>query len=281
VTGAISALWRDAGADDEETFRLKARLCGEREALVARRRELVATLRAFFGEERLAEALETIRAGQPGSLEEELRRHRQTLAELEQRLDALRDRRGRLRNEMEKLENGQDFADLRQRVEERAAEVRQLARRWAELAIASALFERAKERYERERQPAVLQAASRNFSRLTGGEYVRVFAPVGEKRLVAVNRDLRPLDSSLLSRGTAEQLYLAMRLALAEQYGKYAALPLILDDVLVNFDAERLARCAVLLREASASHQILLFTCHPHVRAAMREAVPDLHIVDM
>ncbi|HJT32219.1 MAG TPA: hypothetical protein VJ783_09260, partial [Pirellulales bacterium] len=43
-------------------------------------------------------------------------------------------------------------------------------------------------------------------------------------------------------------------------------LPLVLDDVLVNFDAKRGKAAALALRDfASAGHQVLVFTCHEHL----------------
>jgi uncharacterized protein YhaN len=109
---------------------------------------------------------------------------------------------------------------------------------------------------------------------MTGGRYSRIVAPLGEKRLAAVTPAGDHLDSSLLSRGTAEQLYLAMRLALAEEYASKAPLPLIMDDILVNFDRERLIRACTVLGQVASQHQIVLFTCHPHIVEAIGQAVP-------
>ena len=74
--------------------------------------------------------------------------------------------------------------------------------------------------------------------------------------------DLR--NNALLSRGAAEQLYLCLRLALAAEFGRLAVpLPLVMDDVLVNFDPERTRLSAQVLIDAAPEHQMLLFTCHP------------------
>ena len=58
-----------------------------------------------------------------------------------------------------------------------------------------------------------------------------------------------------------------MRLALASSYARRGApLPLVLDDVLVNFDADRAKAAAAVLRDfAAAGHQLLVFTCHEHI----------------
>ena len=43
-------------------------------------------------------------------------------------------------------------------------------------------------------------------------------------------------------------------------------MPLVLDDVLVNFDADRSSRAATVMRDfAAEGHQLLVFTCHEHI----------------
>jgi energy-coupling factor transporter ATP-binding protein EcfA2 len=65
-----------------------------------------------------------------------------------------------------------------------------------------------------------------------------------------------------LSGGAREQLSLLVRIGLAEVVGAQESWPLILDDVLVNTDAERIRRVQRLLFQAAKNMQILLFTCH-------------------
>lgn len=74
-----------------------------------------------------------------------------------------------------------------------------------------------------------------------------------------------------LSRGTKEQLYLALRLGYASNYSKdkttlepngKADLPLVVDDAFVNFDAKRTKNALKCLCEFSKTNQVLFFTCH-------------------
>ncbi|MNI79049.1 hypothetical protein D3C73_1354800 [compost metagenome] len=116
---------------------------------------------------------------------------------------------------------------------------------------------------------------------MTGGRYIRIVAPVGEERLLALRPDGEAVDSPKLSRGTAEQLYLSLRFALAAEFAKRAPLPIIMDDILVNFDGDRLKRAARELARLSENHQILFFTCHLHVVEAMKEAIPSLQTVTL
>ena len=70
--------------------------------------------------------------------------------------------------------------------------------------------------------------------------------------------DSLPHTEAYLSRGTKDQLYLALRLALCETN---ADCPIILDDALVTFDDERLGYALDYLRALAQERQILLFTC--------------------
>ncbi len=119
-----------------------------------------------------------------------------------------------------------------------------------------------------------MQEASGYLDRLTQGRYRRVWTPLGEHALRVDDAEGNSLPVEVLSRGTREQLFLSLRLALASSYARRGAtLPLMLDDVLVNFDAERAKAAAAVLRDfAAAGHQLLIFTCHEHHPQALQVA---------
>ena len=90
------------------------------------------------------------------------------------------------------------------------------------------------------------------------------------------------LAPSLLSRGTAEQLYLAMRLALVREYANHVdPLPVVFDDIFVNFDPARSRTSLKAVSELCATHQVLLFTCHPHLVQQVEETVPEAKIFSL
>jgi uncharacterized protein YhaN len=70
-----------------------------------------------------------------------------------------------------------------------------------------------------------------------------------------------------------------MRLALAEEASQSVKLPLMLDDVFVNFDRGRLHAAAKLVAELSESRQMIVMTCHEHVRDALLEHCRDAALV--
>jgi uncharacterized protein YhaN len=173
---------------------------------------------------------------------------------------------GELDASIRALESADELGTLRQElagVEGRAAS---LATAWAVRAIAGRLMAETRSRYELERQPDVIRAATAHFERITGGRYTRIVAAPGEAdvRVESEAGEARATDE--LSRGTAEQLYLALRFGLIEEFAQHAEpLPVVMDDILVNFDADRAARAAAAIRDLAERHQVLYFTCHPWI----------------
>lgn len=281
VREALEQLLQDAQAADEEEFRRLARLYAERAALTEEKhRQEIAIFTWVKAEdrERLFQTLENYDSDQ---LEQRLQEQDEAIAAKREQLNEGKDRRGRLRAELDMLSSGEKHGELLQRHQELIAAFEQLTSRYAELALCAELIRRAREIYERERQPGVLQRASAYFRLITGGRYVRVVSRIGEKAIYVENENGEQISSAFLSRGTAEQLYLAMRFALAGEYAKTAALPIVMDDIFVNFDAERLQRSLQMVAEVTRQHQIILFTCHAHVAEAMEAAVPRLQRIDL
>jgi hypothetical protein len=105
------------------------------------------------------------------------------------------------------------------------------------------------------------------MSQLTSGKYKRIWTPLAHDILFVDNAEGQSLPVQVLSRGTREQLFVSLRLALVSAYGRRGIhLPMILDDVFVNYDAGRTrTACAVLREFAIQGHQLLVFTCHEHV----------------
>ena len=194
------------------------------------------------------------------------------LEQIEQQLRERFEERGSVAEQARAL--AEDRQLQRKRLESATVE-QQLAeavRRAGVLSLAARALERIRATYERERQPETLREASVYLERLTAGRYTRVWTPLGEPSLRVDDCDGNPLPVEMLSRGTREQLFLALRLGLAACYGRRGVrLPLVLDDVLVNFDDQRAKAAAAVLRDFSlAGHQVLVFTCHEHIAGFFR-----------
>jgi uncharacterized protein YhaN len=147
---------------------------------------------------------------------------------------------------------------------------------WRRARLAQALLAATLRQYVEEHQPRVLAEASRLFAAVTGGRYQRVVGQGDGNELTIIQRDGTAKATIDLSRGTAEQLYLCLRLSLAAEFAKRdQALPLVMDDVLVDFDPQRAAAMAAVLADFSRERQVLLFTCHPETRDLIVEVAGD------
>ena len=167
----------------------------------------------------------------------------------------------------------------RLRQESILAGIDEASEKWAVLTLCRTLLEETRKIYEIERQPAVLRSASEFFNQMSEGLYTRVISPLGSADLLIEREDGTRLGPEHLSRGTAEQLYLAVRLALVREYSRHVEpLPVIFDDIFVNFDPERTRNSIEAVRDLSKTHQILLFTCHPHFSDLVGEIVPDAKV---
>jgi uncharacterized protein YhaN len=261
-------LFRDAGAEDEREFRRRAVELARVEVLRRDRDALDREITAALGDRCSQESLRKELAGDAAAgLQARRQQAQTTLAAVQEDLRGRIESRGQLAEQMRvlaedrKLAHRQlDLAVLQERLD-------RAIRRWQVLAVACRILETIRTTYEHERQPEALREASGYLDRLTGGRYRRVWTPLGERSLRVEDAEGRPLGVEQLSRGTREQLFLSLRLALAGSYARRGApLPLVLDDVLVNFDADRASAAAAVLRDfAQAGQQLLVFTCHEHI----------------
>jgi uncharacterized protein YhaN len=150
------------------------------------------------------------------------------------------------------------------------------AREYVVLALASQLLTRAQARYETLRQPEVVKRAGAAFARMTNGRYPRLAIPLGKEDIEVFAANAAASGTDRLSRGTAEQLYLALRIGLVDQLGKVGAgLPVLMDDVLVNFSPDRLQPAAEAVVELAEKWQVVFFTCHPAMADLLCSVAPD------
>ncbi|MBY0549699.1 MAG: AAA family ATPase [Candidatus Obscuribacterales bacterium] len=188
----------------------------------------------------------------------------------------------RKRNEMETLINSRDLNKLRTQEQTLLTEIQQLSLDWIRLTMAESLLVRARKRFETESQPQVIAAASQIFSKITDGKYTRIQADSKAKTIDAITADHKPVSSTVLSTGAREQLYLALRFAFIQhRAASCEPLPVIMDDILVNFDYHRALRAIGAIQELSETHQVLFFSCHPATVAYFRQAVPDANIINL
>ncbi len=266
LRAARQSLLNAAGTDDEQEFRRRAlaqadsqRLQGERARIA---QEIAAALGSHCSEETLARWI-AIPQGL-GTAEVQLNEARQTVSR--QLSDSL-EKRGQMSEQLRTLLADRQLPQKRIELSVVEKRLQDALDRWRVLTICGIMLGAVREYYEREHQPQALREASIHLQRLTGGRYTRVWTPFGEHSLKVDDGQGHSLNVEVLSRGTREQLFLALRLALITSFARRGVqLPLVLDDVLVNFDVGRARAAALVLRDfAKEGHQILIFTCHEHI----------------
>jgi hypothetical protein len=185
----------------------------------------------------------------------------------QQRIEQLQLRQGEINQEMKTLAQDRRLAEAKLELASLERQIQLCADHWRTLGFTTCMLEKVCEIYESERQPETLREASAFLKQLTEGKYVRVWTPLGKNALRIDNDKGQSLPLEVLSRGTREAVFIALRLSLAAAYSRRGAtLPLVLDDVLVNFDTIRATSAAKVLRDfAALGHQVVMFTCHEHI----------------
>ena len=253
------------GCPDPDALRRRAAAAATRRTAQATAREHRAHLAGIAGGPQAIDALlDEARTRSRASLEAAEAEAEATLERLEADEREALNRIGALDARIAELEATEELGARRQELAGLEGQARALAREWAVRAVALRLLEETRSRYERERQPDVVRAAESHFERITGGRYARIVAPPGDASVRVETDGGESRATEELSRGTGEQLYLALRFGLIEEFAQHAEpLPVVMDDILVNFDAERAERAAAAIRELAGRHQVLYFTCHP------------------
>lgn len=242
------------------------------------RRSREARDRLFEGVERRVEGLAERSAD---ALQAALARKTQQRDALQEQNGQLDERYGRLSQELAAGLGQVRLDQLKLEYEQVRTRQKEAAEDYARLLLAQRMLQAAISAWESTSQPEVYRKASELFSLMTCGKWVKV--SLGDDgQLLATNSGHITRPPQLLSLGTCQQLYLALRIALlmsARNVG--AAIPVLADDILVNFDEKRRAGAAAALAELASVRQVVVFTCHKDVVKALRQAVPDLQEVDL
>ena len=263
ATAALGKLLRSYGAQDTDGIYYQAEV---------HRAAYRACAAAMQAEQKAAAALEDAREHQCETHERLL----QSLdfesgtgeaAALYQRKCALESVRTRLRTQQAQLTGaalaigdpmalGSEHAQL---LEQRDA----LERQYAAIALAIETLGRADSELQSRFSPQLAQKAADYMDYLTDGRYDELVLARDLSAKARSADDPTPRDTAYLSAGTADLLYLSVRLALCElTCPADDPCPLVLDDTLVNFDDARAKRARALFREIAQHRQVILFTCH-------------------
>ncbi len=181
------------------------------------------------------------------------------------------------RNEGEQASIG-DPAILESRREAIASRCEAFEQEYAAISLAQEALKEAHLELQARFSPALNERAGEILMGLTCGRYSGV--SIDRSFQTSVREERAAVSRSVLnlSQGTADQLYLAVRLAICElALPAEKAVPLVLDDALTNFDDRRMRAALDYLIQAAKHRQILLFTCHERERTYC-SGNPAVHI---
>ncbi|MEE2826208.1 MAG: hypothetical protein VYE64_06235, partial [Planctomycetota bacterium] len=267
-------LLSSVGAESEKEFHGFKQKHETREELQQQHGHLTQQITAALGAHFTEEEIE------PWLTNGESESRQQSREQLQKRIDAVRQRQtelhqqsGEISLELKLLAGDTRLDEARLELNVLEARIEQEKQRWKILATGTQMLESIREEYEAKRQPESLKEASKYLQRLTGGQYQRIWTRMIGKDLFCDTADSETITVDKLSRGTREAVYLSLRLALVGSYARRGkVLPMILDDVLVNFDSRRARAAAELLCDFSQQgFQLLIFTCHTHIAKMFHE----------
>ena len=130
------------------------------------------------------------------------------------------------------------------------------------ITLAQELLREADQEIQSRFSPALSGLAAKYMNEMTGGRYEDVLVGQDFSARTRVQGDTVARDAEFLSAGTADLMYLAVRLAVCElALPEGEPCPLILDDALVNLDETREAQAMNLLKRIALKRQVILFTC--------------------
>lgn len=159
-------------------------------------------------------------------------------------------------------------------------EIKKYKRKYDRYQIMYNLVKNSDIKFRRENQPEVFKNAGDFLKAMTRGKYtglevlqdsqkseqymIRVHGPKGQ---VVVDKRL--------SKGTLNQIYLALRLSLIDHLDQgHTRLPICFDELLIEWDAERLKETIILLKRLSEKRQVFIFTCHEWFLDALKKECP-------
>lgn len=274
-----------AGVDSVETFTSKAAEAETYRDLTRERQALQQQLEACVGDHDLDALRKQVEQDEPVTQApqanvESLKRE---LTQTNEELEAKRKQEHALQLMIAERNAGQrtlnEVDEERSATEQRVAEL-ELELKAAQYA-AEAIDEVTRERHSRI-APKLAERASHFLKEITGGVYDELLVDRDMQISVRIpqTKSMKTDPERRLSKGTVDQIYLALRLAMVQSMSEHAeSVPMVLDDPFANYDDERLLCAMKLLAEVGQQNQVLLFTCRQDVvRAAESVGAPLIRL---
>ena len=180
-----------------------------------------------------------------------------------------------------RLDAGRDAQTLRDQISRLEEELVRQQAEYDALRLSLDALQAANTTLQNRFSPELGRRAAEIFADMTGSTWSHILLDREFHLSAESGSDPTRRSVQLLSAGTADQLYLAVRLAICEMIlPPEQNPPLILDDALLTFDDARLSTTLNYLTQLGAQRQILLFTCQGR-EAALLRGHPGVHITNL
>jgi uncharacterized protein YhaN len=259
----IGLLLDGVGAGDRESFRDMYDKNEQVKALKQQVREATEAMENIAGLGKADEVVAYLETHEKAAIEQQVRELADEAETASAELQQMREDLGRKKQLIHDLEGESDLAETMTELETEKEKLQLAWRGWLTNQLALKILGDVKARFEQEKQPEVVRYASRYFREITGNRYEAIRVSLGQKEVGVFDPRGVARGIGQLSRGTREQLLVSLRLGFIEAYEKKTeALPIIVDEILVNFDSQRAQKTAEILEAFAKDRQILMLTCH-------------------
>lgn len=177
-----------------------------------------------------------------------------------------------LKNKINKLSTSTKIEKAQQKIDQAQNNLEKKAKNYAVNKSVSFILKKLRSRMIEKAEKELLKPAADILSTMTNQHYrdLKTTADLDQSDFKIITENGREFESvQQLSRGSLEQLFLAVRISRIKEINP--PLPIVLDDSLVNFDHSHLYNTAELISKLSNRNQIFILTCHPHLVAYINE----------
>ena len=269
-TAAIEALCAEARCASAEALAEMEGRAQRKKALLGERNDLEQRLRALSAGATVDDFICEAQSVEPDSIGPVLEALAEEIEGLEQERSSLDQTIGTQRAELERMNGNAGAAEHAETGEALLADLESEVEDYARLKIAAVMLSRTIEQYREKHQGPLISRAGELFARMTLGAFDRLRAEYDEKGnpvMVGIRAGgAQSVAVEGMSDGTADQIYLALRLASLEQYlAQNEPLPFVVDDILLRFDDRRALATLEALADLAAQTQVIFFTHHRHL----------------
>lgn len=270
---AIAELFNKMEVSNESAFLDHFKKLETKNSLLQEIQQEETVLKTICGIDQFDEAIKELEAITLDELKLEIKEKNELFEQLEQEYSEKEKDLARTRTEIKHILEPNEMYALLNEKESIEAQLKEVYKEWLATKIALTVLNETKLAYEKDKQPEVITYSREYFKAFTNNAYNDVRISLSKQEVGLIDHTGRLKQVQELSRGTKEQLMLALRLGLITEYEKNAeSLPVVFDDIMVNFDKERAANICAILKDFSKERQIIFFTCHEYTADLLKEA---------